>query len=161
MVMEFLFASMVATGITFHEEIGRASANKLPTEMSAERIGIQKELFDKAKEAHSSENYKSAITILNRLIKLDQYYPYYYYFYLGSSYFNLGRIDKALQNYHHVIECEGRVYVTTEPFINSVLQLINQIETEYNRILEETSKKNVKTNSVRKSGTHRRKKTSS
>lgn len=127
MVLEFLLASTIATGVTFHEEIGRASANKLPEERSTARIGIQKELLDKAEAAIKNGKYKTALPLLNRVVKYDPYYPYYY-FYLGQCYIHLGNLEKVLDNLYKVLACEGIVYITSDSFITSVRDMIKDIE---------------------------------
>jgi len=125
MVLEFLFASTVATGVAFKDEISRASANELP--MSTARTGIEKELLEKADEARKKEEYKKAVSLLNRAVKYDPYYPFYYSS-LGMCYTQLGNWEEALKNFYKVLALEGKVYVTNEPFIASTKEVISAVE---------------------------------
>jgi len=61
------------------------------------------------------------------VVKYDPYYPFYY-FYLGLCHLRLGNLDKGLENLHKVLACEGKVYVTNESFITSVLDCIKDVE---------------------------------
>ena len=67
MVLEFLLASTLATGITFKEEISRASANNLPASVSTELTDIQKKLF---KRAIKGEKRGIAFSHIDSIIKI-------------------------------------------------------------------------------------------
>ena len=127
MVLEFLFASTLATGITFKEEISRASANNLPASESTELTDIQKKLFKRAIKAFEGKKYEEAIPLLIRAIKLNPYYPPYYSG-LGNCYANLGQYDNALECYDKALDLDGKMYDMTDEARKAVWELSEACE---------------------------------
>lgn len=114
-----------ATAEAFKEESLRSGIN-VQSESTA-RIGVQKELLDRAIKAIGTKKYEEAIPLLIRAIKLDSYYPPYYSS-LGNCYLNLRQFDNALECYDKTLDLEGKVYVTTDDFRKAVRELSKECE---------------------------------
>lgn len=127
MVMALLFASTVATAITFKDEISRASAHHLPAGESPELSEIQRKLFQRARKAFEGKKYEAAIPLLIRAIRLNPYYPPYYTA-LGTCYKNLGQYEDALECYDRALDLDGKMYVMRDDVRRAAWELSGEFE---------------------------------
>lgn len=144
MIGELLASAVVASLITFRKELSGKTDIPAPTftvELEdeepqgkpqgqrecvvVERPAHQQDLVRKALAAMESENHKQALSLVERLLTLDQADPFYHLL-LGDCYAKLGQVQEALRGYDTVMDYNGKRY-----FIPDGLRVLakEQIET--------------------------------
>jgi tetratricopeptide (TPR) repeat protein len=146
MIGELLASALVATLITFRKELSgktdipaprfaveledeesTSKPNVRKESVNVERPAHQQDLVRKALAAMETENHKQALSLVERLLNLDQADPFYHLL-LGDCYAKLGRIQEALRSYDTVMDYDGKRYTLPDRLRLATKEQIETLE---------------------------------
>ena len=107
---------------TYQALRGTTEAQPIP-----ERTGHQKALVEKASKALENRDYELALSLSERLLKLERSDPLYYVL-RGDCRARLGRISAAIEDYDRSLDMNDRAHVLPPYLVRSLKIAVDQLE---------------------------------